>query len=889
MMIVSCHIAGYGKFKDKRIDFKEGLNVLTEDNGWGKSTLCSYIYSMFYGNPASTSRKELGDRKKYAPWDGGPYGGSMVFEVDGKRYRVERMFASRQKDDTFELYDDETNLISEDYSENLGEELFGIDRESFTKSVYVPQSSIHSEMTSAINSKLGDIVTLQDDINNFDVAIKRIQTEISVYKKNSKDEGVRGKILKVQDEIKELAEDVEKLDSFLESQQMYEKLLDDKEEAIAKLRSEKEVLKGQITKQSERDQLTGEYNNIKKTYNEEKLRLDELDDYFASGVPTEEEMEEMFDLVQKVDVLQSRADDIKKNMPSEEKIELLKKLFTEPLEEETINEWKERANRLSELRVQKEHAQLSEEDKNALGELKYYFSKKKPTKEELEIIRNEAENVNRLQGRIEETREYYEQQQHIYEEGKKENSNNNKPLMIMLFIIGSIIFIGSVATIILVNDTLGYIVGFSGMAIALVMFAVSVLINRKRNKISKDLIDELEKNYNEAKEKYEQTKSEYDASNNICKEFLSDYLVNANDTLQQMVSDIELKAERYEALLASEEKAVEAGGNALEELSRLEVELYTELMHYQNCYEMEDLYSSNAEMELILKISEDNKLYITYFNDDKERSEIIEQREVMMKKIAAFLNRFPFTTGENFAQKLGFVITQRRQYEEVASKVAKHEEDIQDVEKDNAEYTDAASVEELQHQQEELDKNIASLIEEINETRNQLRDVREMIDSCHDKANQITELREKELEYNRNVDYLEKTINYLTKAKNNFLSKYMRPMQRGMRNYLERINDKDGALSSDAFRIDTNLNVSVVYEGSSKREEYLSAGYIDVASLCARFALIDIMYDNKKPMVILDDPLTNMDETKIDMALDLLKDLSEEIQILYFTCHSSRA
>ncbi len=597
----------------------------------------------------------------------------------------------------------------------------------------------------------------------------------------------------------------------------------------------------------------------------------------------------MFDLVQKVDVLQSRADDIKKNMPSEEKIELLKKLFTEPLEEETINEWKERANRLSELRVQKEHAQLSEEDKNALGELKYYFSKKKPTKEELEIIRNEAENVNRLQGRIEETREYFEQQQHIYEEGKKENSGGNKPLMIMLFIIGSIIFIGSVATIILVNDTLGYIVGFSGMAIALVMFAVSVLINRKRNKISKDLIDELEKNYNEAKEKYEQTKSEYDASNNICKEFLSDYLVNANDTLQQMVSDIELKAERYEALLASEEKAVEAGGNALEELSRLEVELYTELMHYQNCYEMEDLYSSNAEMELILKISEDNKLYIMYFNDDKERSEIIEQREVMMKKIAAFLNRFPFTTGDNFAQKLGFVITQRRQYEEVASKVAKHEEYIQDFEKDNEEYTDAASVEELQHQQEELDKNIASLIEEINETRNQLRDVREMIDSCHDKANQITELREKELEYNRNVDYLEKTINYLTKAKNNFLSKYMRPMQRGMRNYLERINDKDGALSSDAFRIDTNLNVSVVYEGSSKREEYLSAGYIDVASLCARFALIDIMYDNKKPMVILDDPLTNMDETKIDMALDLLKDLSEEIQILYFTCHSSRA
>ena len=889
MMIVSCHIAGYGKFKDKRIDFREGLNVLSEDNGWGKSTLCSYIYAMFYGNPASKKRTELGDRKKYAPWDGGAYGGNMVFEVDGKRYRVERIFAAKDKDDTFTLYDDETNTQSEDYSENLGEELFGIDRESFAKSVYVPQSNIHAQMTNAINSKLGDIVTLQDDINNFDTAIKRIEDEIKVYNKNSKEDDSRGKILKIKDEIKELNEDVERLDSYVESQRMYEALLDEKEETINKLRQDKEELKIQITKQSERDQLTGEYNNIKKMYNEEKRRLDELDDYFASGVPTQEETDEMFDLIQKVDVLQSRSDDIKKNMPSEEKIELLKNLFKEPLEEDVINEWKERANRLSELRVQKEHAQLSEEDKNALGELKYYFSKKKPTKEELVIIRNEAENVNRLQGRIDETREYYEQQKHIYEEGRKNNSGNNRQLMIMLIIIGGIIFAGSIAATILVNDALGYIVGFSGMAISLVMFAVSILINRKRDKVSKDLMDELEKNYNEAKDKYELTRSEYDASNSICKKFLSDYLVNANDTLQQMVSDIEIKAQRYEALLASEEKAVEAGGNALEELSRLEVELYTELMHYQNCYDMEDLYSSNAEMELIQRISDDNKLYITYFEADRERSDIIEQREVMMKKIAAFLNRVPFTSGENFAQKLGFVITQRRQYMEVSDTVAKHEEYIKNFEKENEEYTEVESVEELQHKQEELDKDIATLIEEINQTRNQLRDVRENIDSCQEKANQINELREKQQEYNRNLDYLEKTIAYLTKAKNNFLSKYMRPMQKGMKEYLERINDKNASIPSDAFRIDTNLNVSVVYEGTSKKEEFLSAGYIDLASLCARFALIDIMYDNKKPMIILDDPLTNMDETKVDMALDLIKDLSKEIQIIYFTCHSSRA
>ena len=110
-----------------------------------------------------------------------------------------------------------------------------------------------------------------------------------------------------------------------------------------------------------------------------------------------------------------------------------------------------------------------------------------------------------------------------------------------------------------------------------------------------------------------------------------------------------------------------------------------------------------------------------------------------------------------------------------------------------------------------------------------------------------------------------------------------------MREYLEKVDVKNAEISSEAFHIDTKLGVSVNYEGNSKEEGYLSAGYRDLASLCARFALIDIMYEGQKPPIILDDPFTNFDEDKIDMALGLIEELSKEKQILYFTCHKSRA
>ncbi|MBR5449085.1 MAG: AAA family ATPase, partial [Clostridia bacterium] len=124
MRLISCYIANFGLHHDKKIDFNRGLNSFQWKNGEGKTTLTVFIKAMLYGFGDNRSDEE---RKKYMPWQGGKYGGSLTFEAGGKTYAVERTFGKKQAEDTFVLRDEKTGGVSNSYTENLGLELFGID------------------------------------------------------------------------------------------------------------------------------------------------------------------------------------------------------------------------------------------------------------------------------------------------------------------------------------------------------------------------------------------------------------------------------------------------------------------------------------------------------------------------------------------------------------------------------------------------------------------------------------------------------------------------------------------------------------------------------------------------------------------------------------------
>ena len=125
MKLCSCQIENFGKLQHLELQFQEGLNVFLRENGFGKSTLAAFIRVMFYGLSGERKAQDSeNERKKYRPWQGGSFGGSLTFALEnGKRYRITRSFGERKSQDRFQLYDAETNLPSKDYSERIGEEL----------------------------------------------------------------------------------------------------------------------------------------------------------------------------------------------------------------------------------------------------------------------------------------------------------------------------------------------------------------------------------------------------------------------------------------------------------------------------------------------------------------------------------------------------------------------------------------------------------------------------------------------------------------------------------------------------------------------------------------------------------------------------------------------
>ena len=179
MKLISCHIENFGKLRDFTYYFEDGLSVLFAENGWGKSTFAAFLKVMFYGFDGDNRRNEDGnERLRFRPWGGGVYGGSVTWSRGGKSYRMLRTFGARRKEDTFALYDEETGLPSSDFSENIGEELFGIDRDSFRRTVFWSQSDHDTSATTSIQAKIGDLSSQQDDFPAYDDAVKRLRREM---------------------------------------------------------------------------------------------------------------------------------------------------------------------------------------------------------------------------------------------------------------------------------------------------------------------------------------------------------------------------------------------------------------------------------------------------------------------------------------------------------------------------------------------------------------------------------------------------------------------------------------------------------------------------------------------------------------------------------------
>ena len=291
MRLISCYIDNFGLLNETKIDFNRGLNCFCSLNSTGKTTLTVFIKAMLYGFKDNRTSKEENERKKYNPWQGGRYGGSITFEADGGTFIAERTFGAKPSDDSFVLRDAKTGGVSNYYTENLGEELFGIDRDGFVRTVFLSERSISSSdrISGSVASKLSDIMGSDGDVGNYEKAKKSLDERRKLYQKRG-----GGEIDIQRARIAEQARRLDELDLLTDKAEGMRTDIADKKAKIDELRSECEahnVRLSEIRAIRDRRKYRVKYDEILDEIMSNEGKLAELSAFFGGVIPSEGEID----------------------------------------------------------------------------------------------------------------------------------------------------------------------------------------------------------------------------------------------------------------------------------------------------------------------------------------------------------------------------------------------------------------------------------------------------------------------------------------------------------------------------------------------------------------------------------------------------------------------
>ena len=193
-------------------------------------------------------------------------------------------------------------------------------------------------------------------------------------------------------------------------------------------------------------------------------------------------------------------------------------------------------------------------------------------------------------------------------------------------------------------------------------------------------------------------------------------------------------------------------------------------------------------------------------------------------------------------------------------------------------------IDELNQMIQQADAKLEELKTAKAQYTKQLEDLQEQLDLRDEKQAELGEQLYQQEKDTKRYTIIKLTQEYLTKAKEQFTARYMDPIANGFSKYYQMLTGDD----SNAWVIDANINLKMKEQGELRDTRWLSAGYQDLLGVCMRLALVDTMYKEEKPFLILDDPFVNLDKEKVEAGNQLLLEVAKEYQVIYFTCHDSR-
>ncbi|MDY5983652.1 MAG: AAA family ATPase [Anaeroplasma sp.] len=276
------------------------------------------------------------------------------------------------------------------------------------------------------------------------------------------------------------------------------------------------------------------------------------------------------------------------------------------------------------------------------------------------------------------------------------------------------------------------------------------------------------------------------------------------------------------------------------------------------------------------------------FNDiSRENKDLENKIKELENAIQHFLGQFNSSaTALTTEEKIGELNTHLRKKKEIEDQLSEKESLL----KTFISMNQLDVIDDANFSIEEENQKIADIdlkIDELNSEKTTL------LNKCAEYENEIAMLDEYNSEReNVEIDIrimeeeyrlLNLSMDYLTHSQNCLLEKYVKPMKDSVNKYISLLL-KD----TEDYSIDVNFNFQFMTEGGLKGIDSYSRGYQNIISLCMRLALIDCLYPQEKPFIILDDPFVNFDDEKLELCKALIRTISKQYQIVYFACHKSR-
>ena len=182
MKLLKLDVHAFGKLKDFVLEPEAGLNCYAEPNEFGKTTLIYFICWCFYGYDAKHF-------KKYIPWSGEDLSGSLLFEQNGRRWRIERRRAARGAEKCAVLCIDSGEALALAVREQPGPRFLGMDSATFLRSFCMMQDDLIFSRTDGLDVALKNLAGTGDENVSFRQAEEYLNKQHTLYMHRGKNQG----------------------------------------------------------------------------------------------------------------------------------------------------------------------------------------------------------------------------------------------------------------------------------------------------------------------------------------------------------------------------------------------------------------------------------------------------------------------------------------------------------------------------------------------------------------------------------------------------------------------------------------------------------------------------------------------------------------------------